>query len=184
MFASVTSPSSTRSRKRPILRSWVCPEVNVWMRAKRIRPPMTQAIVMLRWRGSIPPVGVGGRLASGFFGSSFRCHGLRRLESLFWSLIVESAYLQTDSCRSLPLPLRFRPVPTCPTRNIRAVATNIQPRSIAIVGGDLMARSRIESAAAASSLEVQRLSQAISSPSRIHPMWLLWCWISILVAHR
>jgi hypothetical protein len=39
------------------------------------------------------------------------------------------------------------------------VATNIQPRSIAIVGGDLMARSRIESAAAALSLEVQRLSQ-------------------------
>jgi hypothetical protein len=39
------------------------------------------------------------------------------------------------------------------------MATNIQPRSIAIVGGDLMARSRIESAAAASSLEVQRLSQ-------------------------
>jgi hypothetical protein len=40
------------------------------------------------------------------------------------------------------------------------MATNIQPRSIAIVGGDLMARSRIESAAAASSLEVQRMSQS------------------------
>jgi hypothetical protein len=34
-----------------------------------------------------------------------------------------------------------------------------QQRSIAVIGGDLMARSRIEAAATANSVEVQRLSQ-------------------------
>ena len=53
----------------------------------------------------------------------------------------------------------FVPSPPVQRVTFAAMATNIQPRSIAIVGGDLMARSRIESAAAANSLEVQRLSQ-------------------------
>lgn len=38
------------------------------------------------------------------------------------------------------------------------MSNNTQRRTIAVVGGDLMARSRIEAAAAANSLEVQRLS--------------------------
>jgi hypothetical protein len=39
------------------------------------------------------------------------------------------------------------------------MSNNRTRRAIAVVGGDLMARSRIEAAAAANSLEIQRLSQ-------------------------
>ena len=39
------------------------------------------------------------------------------------------------------------------------MTNNEARRSIAVVGGDLMARSRIEAAATANSLDVQRLSQ-------------------------
>jgi len=39
------------------------------------------------------------------------------------------------------------------------MSNNEQRQTIAVVGGDLMARSRIEAAATASSVDVQRLSQ-------------------------
>ncbi|MGH2775836.1 MAG: hypothetical protein ACRDJT_10460 [Actinomycetota bacterium] len=49
------------------------------------------------------------------------------------------------------------------------MSNNRNQRTIAVVGGDLMARSRIESAAAAHSLEVQRLSPGDLEPLEAPP---------------
>src|SRR5680860_715130 len=156
MFTSETCPSSARSRKRENSMLSVCPDVKGWIRAKRIKPPTTQAIVMLRWRGSMPP-SVGGRCGP-CFGSSLRCHGLRRVGRVFSSFISSQRTYKRILVLHSPL-ASFSSLSRWVQRaTLGSMSNHRNQRTIAVVGGDLMARSRIDAAAAANSLEVQRLS--------------------------